>query len=179
MIVSLLWTARAVAAKPPSTAPPAPDSPKSFPATKCTCANRYDGPPSTALDANRIAPKSFRPAHKPRVQLVFQDTHIRNQLVLKPFRIVHQISRMHSEKPCQQHPRRVRQMRPRPALDLRQIALADRLPELLLNRSRHVQLRQFPTQAPQGSFYFPQISQLLTQPHSASASFLFSLQYVI
>ena len=61
--------------------------------------------------------------------------------------------------------RRIRQVRPRPALDLRKIALADGLAELLLDQAGQFLLRQFAVEAAQRALHFPQVPEFFTECH--------------
>ena len=75
-----------------------------------------------------IAPKPLRPRHQPQIELVFQVAHLAQQLGVVALRIVHQVARVNLEKLGQDLPRRIRQVRPRAALNLREITLAQLRP---------------------------------------------------
>ena len=76
----------------------------------------------------RIAPKPLRSIDQPQIQLILGGPDVRDQLRVISLRVVHQISGMHFEEPGQQLAGGVGQVRPRPALDLRQVRLADGFP---------------------------------------------------
>src|SRR5262249_37256197 len=93
--------------------------------------------------------------------------HIRHQLGLVSLRIVDQISGMDFEEFRQQHAAGVGQVRARAALDLRKVALADRLAQLFLDQARDFELREFAVESAQGSFHLPEIAKFLAQSHIA------------
>ena len=72
----------------------------------------------------RVAAEALRARHQPQVQLVFQVAQLALQLRRVALRVVHQVARMHLEEAGQNLPRGVGQVRPRAALNLREIALA-------------------------------------------------------
>src|ERR1700722_3395742 len=72
---------------------------------------------------------------------------------------------MHFEKLCQQRPRRLRHMRPRPAFNLRQVRLADALVQFLPHCLHDFLLRHRPPQTTQRAFHFPQVTNFLSQLH--------------
>ncbi len=85
---------------------------------------------------HRIPPEALCSGNQPEIELVFQTPHIRLQLRVISLRIIHQVSRMHLEKSGQRLPRRIRQVRTSPALNLGQITLAQLAARLSLLISR-------------------------------------------
>ena len=69
----------------------------------------------------RIPAETLGALDEPEIQLVFQSADIGDEFSRVAFGIVHQVAGMHLEKSSQQHARRIGQMRPRAALDLREI----------------------------------------------------------
>src|SRR5262249_16006626 len=63
-----------------------------------------------------------------------------------------QVARMYLEEPRQQHTGGIGQVRPRSAFDLREIALADRFAEFLLNHAAELLLRKLAAEPPQRAF---------------------------
>src|SRR5688500_10995540 len=59
-------------------------------------------------------------------------------------------------------------MRPRAALDLREIGLADRLAELLTDRAHDFELRHLTIESAQGALHLSQVLQLFAERHSLS-----------
>src|SRR6185437_15140977 len=72
---------------------------------------------------------------------------------------------MHVEKLGQQQPRRVRQVRPRSALDLRKVALTQRLIHLLADRAHHLTLRHRTSQSAKLPFDFAEVSDFVAELH--------------
>src|ERR1035438_6525036 len=115
----------------------------------------------------RIAPEPLRAIDQPQVELVFQCSNVRNQLGLKPFRIVDQISRMYFKELREQHPSRIRQVRPGPAFNLRQIGLTHGLARLLAERTDDLLLRHLAAEAPERALHFPEIPNFRAERHIA------------
>src|ERR1017187_3083562 len=111
--------------------------------------------------------ETLRPAPQPQVELVFERAHVGDQLVLKPLGIVHQVARMHFEKSCQQHARRIGKVRTRAALDLREVALADGLSQLFLDQPGHLELRELTVEPAERAFHFAEVAELFAELHMA------------
>jgi len=97
----------------------------------------------------RIAAKALRPSHQPQIELVFHTAQLALQLRRIPLWIIYQITGVHLEKCGKNLPRGVGQVRTSPALDLREIALADRGAGFSLNGPHHLLLIDRPLQAAQ------------------------------
>ena len=82
---------------------------------------------------------------------------------------------MHFEEARQQHARRISEVRPRAALDLREIALADGFAQLLLDQPRHLLLGKFAVQAAEGAFHLPQVPKFFTEPHIAICDYYIAI----
>src|SRR5262249_45712985 len=79
----------------------------------------------------QVPAEALSAIYEPEIECVLKAAHIRGKFGVEALWIIHQVSRMHLEEPCQQHARSIRQVRPRPALDLREIGLADAGPLVL------------------------------------------------
>src|SRR4051812_36419813 len=107
-----------------------------------------------------IARETLGAADEPEIELVLDAPQIADQLVLESFGVIDQIARVDLEKLREQHARRVGQVRAGAALDLREIALADGLAELLQDEARQLDLRDFAVEPTQGAFDFAQVPEL-------------------
>src|SRR5580658_6444955 len=72
---------------------------------------------------------------------------------------------MNLEEPGQQRTRRLRHVRARSVLDLRQVRLADALVQFLTNRLHHLLLSHGTVQTAQRAFHFAQVTDFLSQLH--------------
>ena len=108
-----------------------------------------------------IASKSLCAADQPEVELVFEVMDIRQQLGIVALGIVDEIARVNLEELRKKQARRVGEMRPRAALDLRKIGLADRRSILaaaglrfvgFLDGADQLLLGQGPVEAPKIAF---------------------------
>ena len=78
------------------------------------------------------------------------------------FRVVHEETGIDAEEFREKIARRLRQMRPRSALDLRQVRLTQSAADLALHRSDQLELRHGATQAAQRTFHRPQGTKFVT-----------------
>src|SRR6266852_766591 len=75
---------------------------------------------------------------------------------------------MHFEEASQQHTRRVREMWPRSALDLRQVRLAESSAQFRLECPRQVLLRHLAAEAAERAFNQAQIAKFFAELHFVS-----------
>src|SRR5205823_12952864 len=94
--------------------------------------------------------------------------NLREELVVETLRIVHQVARMHLEEFRQHHPRPIGQVRAGTAFNLREIRLADRLPQFLPYGANDFLLRHFTAEATQGTFNRSQVAYFFSQSHLVS-----------
>ena len=118
-----------------------------------------------------IARKLLGSVDQPQVEPVFHGAQVAGQLGVVALGIVHQIPGMHLEEPRQQHARRVGQVRPRSALDLRQVRLAQPAAHFLLQRDHQVLLRHLAAQAAQSAFDQPQVTDFLAEFHITDCNY--------
>src|SRR5262252_6617809 len=117
-----------------------------------------------------VAGKAFGPADQPEVELVLPSPDVGDQLRVEALGVVDQITGVNLEEARQEHPARVRQVRPPAALDLREVRLADRLTELVGHRARHLGLGHLTVEAAERSLDQPQVAKLFSKRHSRSQS---------
>src|SRR5580658_7733698 len=113
----------------------------------------------------RIGGKLFRAGVEPRIDLGVHRTKRGLQLRRVAFRIVHQKTRIDAEEARQQRARAVREMRPRAALDLREVGLAKAAAYFLFHGLGQLLLRHRTAQAAQGTFHGAERTEFVTESH--------------
>src|SRR5712691_2114300 len=112
--------------------------------------------------------ESLGAADQPQVEVVFQRPYIGRQLGVVSLRVVNEIPGMDFEETRERHPRRVRQVRPNAALDLRKVRLADRNADLALDRLRKRLLRQLAMEATESAFHGTEETDFFAECHNKS-----------
>jgi hypothetical protein len=108
-----------------------------------------------------ITAEALRPADEPKIQLVFEGADIGDQFVLIALGIVDEVPGMYLEKAREEHAAGVGQVRSNATLDLRDVALADRLALLLLDEPDQLLLGQLAIEAAKGSLDFAEVPDFL------------------
>src|SRR5437867_879367 len=117
------------------------------------------------------------PADQPEVEIVFERPDVGRQFRVKNLGIVDEIAGMDFEELGERHPRGVRQMWPRAALDLREVGLADRDAHLALDRIRERLLGHFAVEATESALDIAEEAELFAESHNKSQYTNCNLQY--
>ena len=113
----------------------------------------------------RVAPKTLRARHQPEVELVFHVAQLALQFRRIALGIVHQVAGVDLEESRQDLPGRVGQVRPRAALDLGEIALAQFRACLPRDGPHQFELAHGPVEAPKAALHFAQVADLFAELH--------------
>src|SRR6266851_5278704 len=124
-----------------------------------------------------IAREFFGAIYQPKVKPILHRAQIAGQFRMVALGIVHQVSGMDLEEPRQQHARRVCELRPRSALDLRQVRLAESSAHLLLERPRQILLGHLAAEAAQRAFHQAQIAEFFAELHWTASYYDLQLPY--
>src|SRR5580704_4227364 len=113
----------------------------------------------------RIGGKLFGGSIKPGVNLGVDDAQRRLQLRRVAFRIVHQKTGIDAEEARQQSARAVREVRPRTALDLREVRLTEAAAHFLLHSFGQFLLGHRTSESTQGTFYGAERTEFVAESH--------------
>jgi hypothetical protein len=102
---------------------------------------------------------------QPGIYLCVDGAKSRLQLGRVAFWIVNQKTGIYAEEPRQERPRAVRQVRPRAALDLREVRLAQPAPYFALHSRSQFLLRHRTAQATQGTFHCAKRTEFVAESH--------------
>src|SRR6266511_2857400 len=113
----------------------------------------------------KVAAETLRAIYEPEIKRIFRSADIRHQLSRVAFGIVDEVPRVYLKKSGQQHARGIGQVRPRAALDLREIRLADRFAQFFLDGSNNLLLCHRSSQSAKGSLDFAHVSEFGAEFH--------------
>src|SRR5208282_933052 len=114
-----------------------------------------------------VAMELFRAGAQPGLERESSRAQLGEQLGVIALGIVHQIAGMHLEETRQQLPRVVRQVRPRPAFDLRKIGLADGFAQILAEAADDFGLSHGPVEGTELPLDQAEVADFLSQSHEA------------
>jgi hypothetical protein len=117
----------------------------------------------------RIGGKLFHTGIQPGIYLCVDGAKSRLQLGRVAFWIVNQKTGIYAEEPRQERPRAVRQVRPRAALDLREVRLAQPAPYFALHGRSQFLLGHRTAQTSQGTFHSAKRTEFVTKSHRGTS----------